>query len=219
MRYGFLGCAARQLRAQTDAGDIRGTSGRCLVMRRRGAPGRSPSFRRRLRAEQVSASDGARRSIRGGKWNATRVPLSRTPRAVSKDRSRLMASVRQHGTAPELVVRKVAREAGLVVRTNGRSLPGSPDLFCANPPRAVFVHGCFWHRHPGCRAATTPKTHRDFWIAKFIANVDRDRRKVRQLRVLGFRVMTIWECEVRRSSNSTRLTRRLLRFFESTLSP
>jgi DNA mismatch endonuclease (patch repair protein) len=130
-----------------------------------------------------------------------------------------MARVRQHGTAPELVVRTIARSAGLDLRTNGKALPGSPDLFCMKPPRAVFVHGCFWHRHPGCSAASTPKAHRDFWVAKFIANVARDERKVRQLREQGFRVMTIWECEVRRGANIAALTRRLVRFFRSTLTP
>ena len=189
------------------------------MIRRRGAPGRSRFFQRRPDGERVNAGTAARRPIRRRGLTAMRAALIPTPRAVSKDRSRLMASVRQHGTAPELVVRKVARDAGLVVRTNGRSLPGSPDLFCANPPRAVFVHGCFWHRHPGCSAATMPKTHRDFWMAKFTANVERDRRKLRQLRALGYRVITIWECQVRRPSDFTRLARRLVRFFEPTPNP
>src|SRR5439155_141111 len=83
------------------------------------------------------------------------------PAAVSLERSYLMASVRQRGTAPEIVVRRLARAAGLNLRTNGKSLPGSPDLFSSKPLRAVFVHGCFWHRHPRCKAATTPKSHRD----------------------------------------------------------
>lgn len=137
----------------------------------------------------------------------------RTPAAISVERSRLMASVRQRGTAPEIVVRRLARAAGLNLRANGKSLPGSPDLFSSKPLRAVFVHGCFWHRHPGCKAATTPKSHSDFWIEKFASNVSRDRRKVRQLRALGFRVMTIWECEVRGMKHLERLTRRLVRFF------
>lgn len=124
-----------------------------------------------------------------------------------------MARVRQHGTAPEIVVRRLAKAAGLRLRINGKSLPGSPDLFSSKPLRAVFVHGCFWHRHPRCKAATTPKSHRDFWGEKFLANVTRDRRKVRQLRALGFRVMTIWECEVRGKKDFGRLTRRLTRFF------
>lgn len=140
---------------------------------------------------------------------------SGVPAAVSLERSRLMASVRQRGTAPELVVRRLARAAGVMVQANGTALPGSPDLFSLTPPRAVFVHGCFWHRHPGCKAATTPRSHRHFWTEKFVANLRRDRRKLRQLRALGFRVMTVWECQVRRTKNLDRVINRLVRFFES----
>jgi|SRR5215813_9905864 len=138
----------------------------------------------------------------------------RTPQAVSPARSRLMASVRQKGTNPELLVRKLARILGLRVRTNGKGLPGSPDVFTLAPKRAVFVHGCFWHRHPACRATTTPKSHREFWLAKFEANLQRDRRKMRKLRSMGFRVMTIWECHLKSQTSLDRVARRLVRFFK-----
>src|SRR5690349_1434465 len=98
------------------------------------------------------------------------------PPSTSPARARLMSRIRQKGTEPELVVRRLARAAGLRVRLNGPALPGSPDLFSFRPARAVFVHGCFWHRHRACKAATTPKTHCDFWTEKFVANVRRDRR-------------------------------------------
>jgi DNA mismatch endonuclease, patch repair protein len=132
------------------------------------------------------------------------------------DRARLMSRIRQAGTMPELALRKVARAAGLKVLENGRALPGSPDLFSIDPPRAVFVHGCFWHRHAGCRAATTPKAHRAFWVNKFLVNCRRDRRNARDLRRLGYRVMTVWECQVGRSANVDRVAGRLVRFFAPT---
>jgi DNA mismatch endonuclease (patch repair protein) len=124
-----------------------------------------------------------------------------------------MASVRQKGTTPEIVVRRLLRAVGVRVQSNGRNLPGSPDAFTLNPKRAVFVHGCFWHRHPACRLSTTPKSHTEYWIAKFADNVHRDRRKILALRRLGFRVITIWECEVKSAQHLDRISRRLERFF------
>jgi DNA mismatch endonuclease, patch repair protein len=135
------------------------------------------------------------------------------PPALSIARSRLMASVRQKGTTPELVVRRLARDLGIHFRTNGKLLPGSPDLFMTKSKRAVFVHGCFWHRHVSCPAATTPKSHREFWLAKFESNLQRDRRKLRQLRSLGFRVLTVWECQLKSSKNIDRVAKRLANFF------
>jgi DNA (cytosine-5)-methyltransferase 1 len=145
--------------------------------------------------------------------------MIRTFKAVSLARSRLMASVRQKGTNPELIVRRLARLLGLRIRTNGKNLPGSPDVFTMAPKRAVFVHGCFWHRHPACKAATMPKSNREFWEQKFKANLQRDRRKIRKLRSIGFRVMTIWECQVKSPTNLSRVTRKLLRFFETGQQP
>lgn len=151
------------------------------------------------------------RQEEGGGRNPASPP--RTPPATTPARSRLMARVRQKGTSAELTVRKLARVAGLKYLTNARGLPGSPDLLTLRPRRAVFVHGCFWHRHPGCRATTTPKSHRGFWIEKFTTNLRRDRRNVRQLRALGFRVMTIWECRLKSEQGADRVMRRLVRFF------
>lgn len=129
------------------------------------------------------------------------------------ERSKLMARVRQRGTAPELAVRALLDKLGHDYRTTGTKLPGSPDLYDPRAKRAVFVHGCYWHRHPGCRASTTPTKDRDFWVTKFDQNVARDRRKARLLRKLGYRVMTVWECEVKSPAKLARLERRLDRFF------
>lgn len=108
-----------------------------------------------------------------------------------------MRAVRRENTGPELAVRKVAHRLGLRFRLHRKDLPGTPDLVFPKHRTCVFVHGCFWHRHPGCKKASTPKTRRDYWLPKFERNVERDREKEEALRRLGWRVVTIWECETR----------------------
>jgi DNA mismatch endonuclease, patch repair protein len=115
-------------------------------------------------------------------------------------RSRLMGKIRQSGTRPELAVRAICTSIGLRYRTSNRDLPGSPDLANRTRRFAIFVHGCFWHRHPGCRRTTTPKANRSFWLRKFRQNVARDRKAVSDLIALGFSVVTIWECETKETS-------------------
>ncbi len=114
--------------------------------------------------------------------------------------SQRMGGIRQKGTSPELAVRKQLTELGCRYRVNNRDLPGSPDIANRSRKWAVFVHGCYWHRHEGCKKATTPKRNRDFWVAKFEANVARDRRAVRELRGMGYLVVTVWECETVQSA-------------------
>ena len=108
-----------------------------------------------------------------------------------------MKSVRQVGTAPELAVRRALSSRGVRYRINVRSLPGSPDVANVRGRFAIFVHGCFWHRHPGCRHATTPKTNVAFWSSKFTANIERDRMKLQALKTRSFRILVVWECETR----------------------
>lgn len=108
-----------------------------------------------------------------------------------------MARIRGRDTDPEMRFRRALREAGFGYRTQVRGLPGSPDVVMAGIGMAVFVHGCFWHRHPGCTRATTPKSSTGFWSAKFDANVARDRRSIALLRGAGWHVGVVWECEVR----------------------
>ena len=122
--------------------------------------------------------------------------LGRAPN-TDPARSALMRAVRQKLTGGELTVGRVLRSLGVSVRHNVKSLPGSPDLVTADGLLAIFVHGCFWHRHRGCTRTTTPKRNRVFWLAKFRANVSRDRRKTRALRELGVDVLVIWECETK----------------------
>jgi DNA mismatch endonuclease (patch repair protein) len=133
-------------------------------------------------------------------------------KAVSAERSRLMSLVRQKGTAPELVVRRLLRDLGVSYRVNVRALPGSPDIVLANQKKAIVVHGCFWHRHHGCRAASSPRSRVKFWSEKFATNIARDRRTRRQLNALGYSVMVIWECQAKRSSERDKMLKRLIRF-------
>lgn len=107
-----------------------------------------------------------------------------------------MGRVRQRGSAAELAVAALLRRLGAAYRKNVRRLPGSPDFANRKRRWAVFVNGCFWHRHTGCARATTPKANREFWLEKFAANRARDARAVRQLRRMGFRVLIVWECQV-----------------------
>jgi DNA mismatch endonuclease, patch repair protein len=106
-----------------------------------------------------------------------------------------MSRVRGKNTSPEMRVRRVAHALGLRFRLHRRDLPGKPDLVFPKYRVALFVHGCFWHRHPGCRKTTDPKSREDYWQAKFSDNVERDARVAMQLGELGWRVGTIWECE------------------------
>lgn len=111
-------------------------------------------------------------------------------------RSDIMRAVKRAHTGPEVVVRRALHALGLRFRLHRRDLPGSPDIVLPRFRTVVFVHGCFWHRHPGCRYASTPKTRQEYWLPKFKANVERDAKKEAQLRELGWRVLVIWECEI-----------------------
>ena len=115
----------------------------------------------------------------------------------SATRSAIMARVRARDTKPEMIVRRIAHGLGFRFRLHRRDLPGSPDLVFPRHKAVIMVHGCFWHRHAGCKYATTPRTREGYWKNKFHGNVVRDRRNEAELSDLGWRVMTIWECETR----------------------
>ncbi|WP_242415542.1 very short patch repair endonuclease [Sphingomonas panni] len=116
---------------------------------------------------------------------------------VDPARSELMRRVKGKDTKPELVVRRLLHKLGYRFRLHRKDLPGRPDIVLPKFRTAIFVHGCFWHRHPGCRKASTPKTRADFWQAKFDANVARDERNVADLSSAGWMVVTVWECETK----------------------
>lgn len=107
-----------------------------------------------------------------------------------------MKRVRQQRTAAEESVARALHERGLHYRRNVRSLPGSPDFANKRAGWAIFVMGCFWHHHTGCRRAGTPKRNSSYWVAKFADNRRRDAAKVRALRRMGYRVLLIWECAI-----------------------
>lgn len=107
----------------------------------------------------------------------------------------MMSSIRGSNTRPELMVRRYLHGAGLRFRLHGSKLPSRPDIVLPQYRAVVLVHGCFWHRHEGCRFATTPATRSEFWRDKFRRNVTRDRRDELLLRTAGWRVFTVWECE------------------------
>ena len=112
-------------------------------------------------------------------------------------RSEMMSRIRGRDTVPELIVRRIAHRLGLRFRLYRKDLPGRPDLIFPRHRLAVFVHGCFWHRHDGCRYAYTPKSRIGFWTEKFAQNVARDQRNKKALQSLGWRVLVIWECKTR----------------------
>lgn len=130
---------------------------------------------------------------------AVHARASRADRSMFDDvdpaRRRLMSRVRDKNTAPEMRVRLVAHALGYRYRLHRADLPGSPDLVFPSRRAVIFVHGCFWHRHEGCRKTTTPKTHTDFWNAKFRANVARDRATSERLLEKGWKELVIWECQ------------------------
>lgn len=114
-------------------------------------------------------------------------------------RSRMMAGIRSRDTRPEMMVRKHLHARGFRYRLHVRTLPGSPDLVLPRYHVVIFVHGCFWHRHLGCRYATTPASNVERWRLKFDSNTERDSRQESMLRTAGWRVIVVWECELKRT--------------------
>ena len=131
-------------------------------------------------------------------------------RLTPERRSALMKSVQTKDTGPERRVRSLLHRLGYRFRLHRRDLPGTPDIVLAGRNAVIFVHGCFWHAH-GCRIGQAPVSKLEYWGPKLGKNRERDRRKVRELRRLGWRVLTVWQCEL---SNPEQLTRRLTRFLE-----
>jgi DNA mismatch endonuclease, patch repair protein len=136
---------------------------------------------------------------------------------VSPEKRRsMMQAVRQKQTGIELEVARIVRSLGHRAKANASTLPGRPDLSNQSAKWAIFVHGCFWHGHADCpktkggKSARIPASNRRFWAAKIAGNRSRDAIKATALRTSGFRLLTVWECEVR---DKPRLTRKLVRFF------
>ena len=112
-----------------------------------------------------------------------------------EQRSERMSRIRGQDTGPELAIRKQLHAAGFRYRLH-QNLPGRPDLVLPKYKAIIFVHGCFWHRHAGCRVANTPKSNVDFWTGKFARNMARDAKVESTLRQSGWRVLVVWECDL-----------------------
>ena len=133
---------------------------------------------------------------------------------TKEKRSEVMSRIRSRDTKPELLLRSALHRLGFRFTVNGplnRELPGRPDIVLPRHGAVVFVHGCYWHRHKGCKLAYEPKTRAEWWNAKFAANVARDQLVSGRLRRLGWAVYTVWECQIRKSPDASaeRVARKL----------
>lgn len=126
-------------------------------------------------------------------------------RLTKEDRSKMMSAVKSSGTAPEILLRHALWKRGFRYRTNVRGLPGSPDLVLPRYHTAIFVNGCFWHGHEGCKDYVAPKTNSEFWTEKIMRNRDRDQRSWRELEAKGWHVLVVWECELKKAAFETTL--------------
>lgn len=121
---------------------------------------------------------------------------------ISPERRSLnMAAIKSRNTKPEVAVRKLLHASGFRFRLHRKDLPGRPDIVLPRYKTAVFVHGCFWHQHEGCKLASKPSSRQEYWKAKFDRNAERDNNSLRALTELGWQVVVIWECEVRKNAD------------------
>lgn len=118
-------------------------------------------------------------------------------------RSWNMSRIHSKDTSIEVAVRLWLFHHGYRYRKNVKDLPGKPDIVLRPYKTVIFVQGCFWHRHPGCKNATTPKTRTEFWNAKFSRNIENDQKNIKKLESMGFRVIVIWECEITNDFDNT----------------
>ncbi|MGD9560948.1 MAG: very short patch repair endonuclease [Pyrinomonadaceae bacterium] len=130
---------------------------------------------------------------------------------TSEQRSWNMSQIRSRDTTPEMVVRSILHRSGFRFRLHRKELPGKPDIVLRKHRAVIFVHGCFWHRHSGCKRCSTPKTNPAYWIPKLQRNADRDREHIANLKKLGWRVRVVWECELK---NQPKLTRNLENYLQ-----
>lgn len=130
-------------------------------------------------------------------------------RLTKERRSWNMSRIRGMHTTPEKTVRSALQRMGFRFRLHGKKLPGRPDVVLTKYKTVLFVHGCFWHRHKGCRNCTTPTNRREWWLDKLNGNAARDIVHAKALRKLGWRVIVIWECQTEKPAFAERLSRKL----------
>lgn len=133
----------------------------------------------------------------------------------SGTRARMMSGIRGKNTVPEMLVRRFLHARGYRYRVHRRDLPGKPDLVLPRLKVCIFVHGCFWHRHPGCVYATTPKTRPEFWSGKFQKNVKRDLANIDALEAAGWSVLIVWECHLKNDPDTLERLAEKLRLIAS----
>ena len=126
-------------------------------------------------------------------------------RLTKERRSWNMSRIRSKNTTPEKIVRTALHRMGYRFRLHGKKLPGRPDIVLTKYKTVIFVHGCFWHRHHGCKNCTTPTTRKEWWVAKLEANVLRDLRHQQSLQQLGWKAIVVWECETKTSDYEVKI--------------
>ena len=125
-------------------------------------------------------------------------------------RTKIMKSIISDGTKPELVFRKYLFSQGFRYRKNYKKLPGRPDIVFIKKKIAIFVHGCFWHQHKNCKRANIPKSNKEYWVPKIERNKARDKQNIAELKKLKWKVLVVWECEVKKLKKLTnRLNKQL----------
>lgn len=139
-------------------------------------------------------------------------------RLTKEQRSRNMSLIRGKDTQPERRVRSLLHRMGYRFRLHRKNLPGNPDIVFVSRRIALFVHGCFWHRHRGCKNCTTPTNNQKFWLAKLEGNATRDKKNQRALRKVGWKSFVIWECQTEDVQGLENAVRRFLRRFDESIS-
>ncbi len=135
--------------------------------------------------------------------------MAKTATTTDSQRSRVMRAVKGKDTGPEMSVRRMLHKLGYRYRLHRKDLPGKPDLVFPGRRAVIFVHGCFWHGHDCKRGARIPKTNTEYWTGKIGRNVERDAQAIKDLEATGWRVIVVWECELRDLDN---LQHRLVTF-------
>jgi DNA mismatch endonuclease, patch repair protein len=126
-------------------------------------------------------------------------------------RSRIMSNIKSKNTTPEMIVRSLLHKLGFRFRVHKKELPGNPDIVLPKYRTAIFVHGCFWHQHEACKRAKMPKHNRDYWENKLAKNKERDLKARDDLQRMGWNVIELWECEIKRGIDEEEIKARILR--------
>jgi len=124
-------------------------------------------------------------------------------------RSEIMSKIRSKDTRPEFIVRKLLHKLGYRFRIHSKALPGKPDIVLKKYRTAIFINGCFWHHHKGCKRSNWPKSNKDYWIPKIKRTIQRDSESHKKLQILGWNVLVIWECETKKTENLFEIIRNI----------